>query len=675
MTLGSRWLEPHREVLRSVIRLLSNGAGGARCAKQACATAARPRAATPARTRAWHALLGVCGLLSAALLFAQPAFAAYAIAQYGNPKYPPDFKHFDYVNPDAPKGGTLVLANPNRQTSFDKFNPFTLRGNAAPGIDMLFESLTTGSSDEVATAYGLLADDIAVAPDGLSTTFHINPHAHFSNGDPVTADDVKFSLDTLKSPKAAPQYAAYFADITRAVVLDPSTIRFEFRQRDRELPLLAGSMPVFSRKWGVKPDGSRTPFDQLAFEKPIGSGPYLIEQYDNGRNITYQRDPNYWGSKLPVRIGMFNFDRIQYKLYGDPTARLEAFKAGEYDALVEYIARSWVRRDVGKRFDNGELIKREFPQHNGTGMQGFILNQRRPLFQDARVRKALDLALDFQWLDRQLFYNQYKRIDSYFVNTDWQAKGLPSPGELKLLEPWRAQLDPAVFGPPPAQPNTDPPGSLRANLLAARELLAQAGWTYRDGALRNAKGQPFEFEILDDSGSAQSFEPIIAAYIRNLQKLGIVARLRVSDFAVYQKRLDAFDFDVTTLRYPDVQVPGADMVDRFGSKAADEPGSGNLIGIKSPAVDAILRALVGAQTLEQLTDATHALDRVLLHGYYVVPQWYSATHRVAFKRGLAWPTTLPLYYSAEGWIVSMWWFAPPPSAQQPGAQAQAASRQ
>jgi len=605
-----------------------------------------------------HALRLVA-LMAAMPLIAPQAQAAYAIAQYGDPKYPPDFKHFDYVNPDAPRGGTLVLANPDRQTSFDKFNPFTLRGNAAPGIGLLFESLTTGSSDEVASAYGLLADDINVAADGLSTTFHINPHARFSNGDAVTPDDVKYSFDTLKSPQAAPQYAAYFGDITRCVVVDPATVRFEFKQRDRELPLLAGGMPVFSRKWGVKADGSRTPFDQLAFEKPIGSGPYLIESYDNGRTITYKRDPKYWGDKLPVRVGMYNFERINYKLYSDPTARLEAFKAGEYDALVEYIARNWVRRDVGKRFHSGELIKREFPQHNGTGMQGFILNQRKPIFSDVRVRKALDLALDFQWLDRQLFYNQYKRIDSYFVNTDLQAKGLPSPGELRLLEPYRAQLEPSVFGVPPQQPSTDPPGSLRANLLEARALLAQAGWNYRDGALRNAKGQPFVFEILDDSGSAASFEPVIATYIRSLQKLGIEARFRVSDFAVYQKRLDAFDFDVTTIRFPDVQVPGADMIDRFGSKAAGEPGSGNLIGLKSPAVDAILKALVAAETREQLVDSVHALDRVLINGYYIVPQWYSATHRVAFKRGLAWPKTLPLYYTAESWITSMWWFAQP----------------
>ncbi|MEX3932707.1 extracellular solute-binding protein [Paraburkholderia phymatum] len=639
MTTGTRRVEAPRSIWRTLIRLVS---------RACCGT--MPRAA-----------LAMCAgsLIAVSPLGMQHARAAYAIAQYGNPKYPPDFKHFDYVNPDAPRGGTLVLANPDRSTSFDKFNPFTLRGSAAPGIGLLFESLTTGSADEVASAYGLLADDINVAPDGLSTTFHINPHARFSNGDPVTAEDVKFSFDTLKSPQAAPQFAAYFADITRVVIVDPVTVRFEFKQRDRELPLLAGGMPVFSRKWGMKADGSRTPFDQLAFEKPIGSGPYLIESYDNGRTITYKRDPNYWGKNLPVRVGTYNFERINYKLYSDATARLEAFKAGEYDALVENIARNWVRRDVGKKFDSGELIKREFPHHNGTGMQGFILNQRRPIFSDVRVRKALDLALDFQWLDRQLFYNQYKRIDSFFVNTDLQAKGLPSPGELKLLDPWRAQLYPSVFGVPPKQPDTDPPGSLRANLLEARALLAQAGWTYRDGALRNAKGEPFVFEILDDSGSSAAFEPVIAPYVRNLQKLGIEARFRVTDFAVYQKRLDAFDFDVTTIRFPDVQVPGADMIDRFGSKAASEPGSGNLIGLKSPAVDAILRALVAAQTREQLVDAVHALDRVLINGYYIVPHWYSATHRVAFKRGLAWPKTLPLYYTADAWITSMWWFAQP----------------
>ncbi|BBP96711.1 ABC transporter substrate-binding protein [Burkholderia sp. SFA1] len=615
--------------------------------------------------RSSRALLGfiACALAGSIASVASPAYAVHAIAQYGEPKYPAGFTHFDYVNPDAPRDGTLVLANPNRLTSFDKFNPFTLRGNPAPGLSLMFESLTTGSSDEVSTAYGLLADDIAVAPDGMSTTFHINPKARFSNGDPVTAEDVKFSFETLKSPKAAPQFSVYFGQIARAVVVDPLTIRFEFKIATREMPLLAGGIPVFSRKWGMKPDGTRIDFDKIAFQKPVGSGPYLIDRYDNGRTISYRRNPDYWGAALPVRIGMFNFEHIDYKLYGDPTARLEAFKAGEYDVLVEYVARSWVRRDIGKRFDSGELIKREFPQHNGTGMQGFFMNTRRPLFKDVRVRQALDLALDFEWLNRQLFFNQYKRIDSFFVNTDLQAKGKPGEGELAILDPLKKQLDPSVFGEMPRQPDTDPPGSLRANLIKARELLAQAGWTYRDGALRNAKGEPFVFEILDDTGGGASMEPVAAAFGRNLQKLGITMNFRTVDYALIQKRLDAFDFDMTSVRMPDVQVPGTEQVSRFGSKSADEQGSDNLAGVKSPAVDAILQKVISAQTREQLVDATHALDRVLMHGYYVVPHWFSATHRVAYRNTLGFPSTLPLYYGAEEWVISTWWAKPAHAAK------------
>ncbi|MDN7178861.1 extracellular solute-binding protein [Caballeronia sp. SEWSISQ10-4 2] len=617
----------------------------------------------------------VLGLLFGSLLIGfgglavpKAALAVYAIAQYGEPKYPAGFKHFDYVNPDAPRGGTLVLANPNRLTSFDKFNPFTLRGNPAPGLGYMFESLTTGSLDEVSTAYGLLADDINVAPDGLSATFHINPKARFSNGDPVLAEDVKYSFETLKSPQAAPQYSVYFGQIARAVILDPLTIRFDFKERTREMPFIAGGIPVFSHKWGMKPDGSHVPFDQLAFQKPVGSGPYLIEQYDNGRTITYKRAPAYWGNALPVRAGTYNFERITYKLYSDGVARLEAFKAGEYDALVEYIARNWVRRDIGKRFDNGELIKREFRNHNGTGMQGFFVNLRRPIFQDVRVRQALDLAFDFQWLNRQLFFGQYTRIDSFFANTDLQATGKPSVGELAILSPFRAQLDPSVFGDMVKQPDTDPPGSLRANLIKARKLLADAGWTYRDNALRNAKGEPFVFEILDDSGGGASMEPVVATFQRNLQKLGIVANFRTVDFALIQKRLDAFDFDVTSLRMPDVQIPGTEQETRFGSKSADQQGSDNIVGLKSPAVDSIVHTLIGAQTREQLLDATHALDRVLMHGYYVIPHWYTASHRVAYRNTLAYPATLPLYYTAEDWITSTWWFKPAASTSSAAAE-------
>nr|WP_235837838.1 extracellular solute-binding protein [Chitinasiproducens palmae] len=594
----------------------------------------------------------------AAAMLCMPAasFAAHAIAQYGEPKYLADFAHFDYVNPDAPKRGMLVLANPNRLTSFDKFNPFTLRGNAAPGIGMLFDSLLVQSSDELASAYGLLADDVSVAPDRRSATFHLNPAARFSNGDRVTANDIKYSFDTLIE-KGAPSYRFQYAQVARVVVIDPATVRFEFKTADRELPLLVGGLPVFSPKWGVRADGTRVAFDALGFEMPIGSGPYRVESHDGGATITYRLDPNYWARNLPTRRGMFNFARIRYKLYGDDIARLEAFKAGEYDATVEYRAKSWARGYTGPRFESGQLVKRSFANQNGAGMQGFFMNVRRPLFQDVRVRQALGLALDFEWLNRQLFYDQYTRIDSYFANSPMAAKGMPDAAERALLEPLKGQLDPAVFGPMVTQPSTTPPGSLRANLRAARALLAAAGWQYRNGALRDAAGHPFEFEILDDTGGALG--QAAAGYVRNLEKLGIQARFRTIDYALYRKRLDAFEFDMTTLRVPDATLPGNELTDRFGSGAARTPGSDNMIGLASPVVDALIGKVLAADDLDQLTTAVHALDRVLMHGFYVIPHWLATTHRMAYRSTLRYPARLPLYYDAQGWLVQTWWDAAP----------------
>ncbi|WP_449413112.1 extracellular solute-binding protein [Pandoraea soli] len=610
--------------------------------------------------------------LAVALLLAPSAQAKYAIAQYGEPKYPQGFTHFDYVNPDAPRGGTLTLANPDRRTSFDKFNPFTLRGTSAPGVlGLMFETLGIGSADEPATVYGLLADDIAVAPDGASVTFHLNPAARFNNGDAVTAQDVKYSFDTLMSPQASPGFKVMFADVKSVSVLDARRVRFDFRRVSPDLPLLVATVPVFSPKWGADANGKRKAFDALTFETPIASGPYLIESYDGGRRITFRRNPKYWGNALPVRRGTYNFERVVYKLYSDDIVRLEGFKAGEFDAITEYRARSWVRSYVGKRFRDGELIKREFAHHNTAGMQGFILNVRRDRFRDVRVRRALDLALDYQWLNRQLFYNQYQRIDSYFTNSDLAARGLPSEAERKLLEPLRKSLDPAVFGPMVVQPTTTPPASLRENLRQARELLAQAGWTYRDGALRNAKGEPFVFEFLDDGGA---MGPVASAYARNLAKLGITLNFRTSDFALYQKRLEAFDFDMISLRYPDSQIPGTELLDRFGSQSADVEGSDNAIGLKDPAVDALVADLVRAHTYDDLVAAARALDRVLMHGYYIVPHWFSSTHRMAYKQYLHFPDKLPKYYTAEGWLVSTWWDSRvgPTQAATPGASIPAA---
>ncbi|MGI4901936.1 MAG: extracellular solute-binding protein [Janthinobacterium lividum] len=614
--------------------------------------AIRPGAALRGvRARRVARMLGVI-VIAAALPLS--ALAVPAIAQYGEPKYAPGFTHFDYVNPNAPQGGTLVLANPDRQTSFDKFNPFTLRGNPAPGIAMMFESLTLGSADEPASAYGLLADDIAVAPDGLSVVFHLNPAARFSNGDAVTAADVKYSFDTLVSTQASPAYRLAWQDIARAVVIDSSHVRFDFKHVNRELPLIAGSVPVFSPKWGLRSDGSRIAFDALTTEMPIGSGPYLMDRPSGGSGVSYRKDPHYWGRDLPVRRGTYNFAHIVYKLYGDDTARLEAFKAGEFDAVVEYRARSWVRSYIGRRFTDGEVLKGTFLNRNAAGMQGFFMNTRRPLMRDPRVRQALSLALDFEWLNRQLFYGQYQRLDSFFANSDLAARGLPGADELALLEPLRAQLDPAVFGPMVTQPLTEPaPHSLRANLRQARALLTQAGWNYRDGALRDARGTPFEFDILDDTGG--SIAQVATPYLRNLALLGIHARFITTDFALYQQRLNDFDFDMTTVRYPGAQIPGNELSAAFGSAAAATPGSDNVAGVASSAVDTLINAVLRAGTLPELRAASRALDRVLMHGYYVVPHWYSNQHRIAYRRTLAHPATLPLFYMAEDWIVADWW--------------------
>jgi microcin C transport system substrate-binding protein len=603
-------------------------------------------------------------------LSAAPAWAAHGYAEYGDLKYPAGFPNFAYLNAKAPIGGTLTLGNPDRRTSFDKFNPYTIKGTAAPGLNALvFESLLIGSWDETASGYGLLADDVTVAPDELSVTFHINPLARYSNGDPVRASDVKYAYDMLMGKGASPAYRSMTTDVSKVTVVDASTVRYEFKRRNKELPLIVGSLPVFSPKWGKGSgnpedpnEGKDVAFDKLTFQDPVASGPYVIERYDPSRGITFRRNPNYWGRNLNVRRGSYNFEHIQYKLYKDETARLEAFKAGEYDAMVEYRAKNWAKSYVGVKFRSGELIKSEFPHRNSAGMQGFLMNLRKPIFRDIRVRRALALALDFEWLNRQLFYDAYRRLDSYFANSELAASnsltGLPEKGELALLEPLRGKLDPEVYGPLPVPPSTDPPSSLRDNLRQARRLLAQAGWTYDDGALRNAKGEPFEFEMLDDGGAMSR---VMAAYVRNLEKLGIHVNQRITDYALYQKRLEEFDFDMISLRFPDSQSPGNELKDRFGSAAADEPGSDNVIGLKSPAVDALIDDVLRANNREELVTASRALDRALLDGWYMIPHWYSPTHRVAYNRNLVYPDRLPYYYSAEAWVLTAWWRTPEPT--------------
>ena len=601
-------------------------------------------------------------LVAFGLLFSAPAWSAHGYALWGDMKYPPGFAHFDYVNPAAPKGGELRLVSNLRLSTFDKYNPFTIRGGAPAYLSQLmFDTLLTGSLDEEGAGYGLLAEDVTVAPDGLSATFRLRREARFHNGDAVLAADVKHSYDTLVGPHTSPAYKTMLIDVDGVDVVDERTVRYRFKRANRELPLTVGGLPVFSRQWG---EGK--PFNEVVMEPPIGSGPYKIGPVKFGKDITYVRDPDYWARDLNVRRGTANFDRILVKIYRDNTARLEALKAGEFDLMAFYSAGDWARRVNGKRFDSGELVKGEFQHKLPTGFQSYVLNTRRPLLQDVRVREALGLAVDYEWMNRQMFYNSYTRVSGLFGNTSCAASGLPSAEELALMEPLRGQIPAAAFGPAYAPPRTDQPkdpavGGLRENLRRAQQLLAEAGWTVQSGTLRNAQGQAFVLEYLDSNeGGAR----VVTPWMRNLEKLGITLRFRPVDFALYQQRLQKFDFDITTIAYAGTANPGQEYADLFGSQAADTEDSGNLAGVKSAAVDSIISLMVSAKTEAQYRAACRTLDRVISHSHVLLPQWFAGTHRMAYN---AWrlerPKVTPPYFRGETWAIDTWWARNPPGTR------------
>ena len=601
-------------------------------------------------------------LVAFGLLFSAPAWSAHGYALWGDMKYPPGFNHFDYVNPDAPKGGELRLVSNLRLSTFDKYNPFTIRGGAPAYLSQLmFDTLLTGSLDEEGAGYGLLAEDVTVAPDGLSATFRLRREARFHNGDAVLAADVKHSYDTLVGPHTSPAYKTMLIDVDGVDVVDERTVRYRFKRANRELPLTVGGLPVFSRQWG---EGK--PFNEVVMEPPIGSGPYKIGPVKFGKDITYVRDPDYWARELNVRRGTANFDRILVKIYRDNTARLEALKAGEFDLMAFYSAGDWARRVNGKRFASGELVKGEFQHKLPTGFQSYVLNTRRPLLQDVRVREALGLAVDYEWMNRQMFYNSYTRVSGLFGNTSCAASGLPSAEELALMDPLRGQIPAAAFGIAYTPPRTDQPkdpavGGLRENLRRAQQLLAEAGWTVQSGTLRNAQGQAFVLEYLDSNeGGAR----VVTPWMRNLEKLGITLRFRPVDFALYQQRLQKFDFDITTIAYAGTANPGQEYADLFGSQAADTEDSGNLAGVKSAAVDSIISLMVSAKTEAQYRAACRTLDRVISHSHVLLPQWFAGTHRMAYN---AWrlerPKVTPPYFRGETWAIDTWWARNPPGTR------------
>lgn len=581
------------------------------------------------------------------------AYAAHALSLLGEPKYPLDFQHFDYVNPNANKAGELNLALISLNSNFDKFNPFSIKGVAAPGLlELLFETLTINSLDETNTQYGLLADDIQLSDDLRSVTFRLHEQARFANGDRITADDVIHSFLLLSGKFANPRYRSYFSEIAQAVKIDARHVRFEFRRAGRDISFIAGSLPVFSRQWS----GAAETFGQRRFELPIASGPYQIDSFRQGRHISYKRRADYWGRDIPSQKGSFNFETVTYKIYKDKDTQVAALRAGEFDVHTESAMRYWCCQYVGKRFDSGELVKQLFSHQNPPAMNGWVANLRRERFRDPRIRQALNYALDFEWINEKIFDDQFKRITSYFSNTPLAASGLPGPAELALLEPWRDQLPEAVFGPMFVQPSTRVPGlsheqAIRHNLEQALKLFAEAGWHFRDGALRNARGEQFRIEFSD----RRVQHPYTSPIYQNLRKLGIDVSVRVADQATERARMKNFEFDYRTVNLRESRIPGDELWRQFNSADADRTGSENYAGVKSAAVDHLIQTLMNAESEEQQQTAAKALDRVLIHSHYFIPWRYLTDHYVIYHQRLKQPDILPRYYTATEWALRTWW--------------------
>jgi microcin C transport system substrate-binding protein len=585
------------------------------------------------------------------LLFAARAAKAavtYGMSLYGEYKYQPGFTHFDYVNPDAPKGGTMRL---NAIGTFDTLNPFTIKGVPASGIGELFDTLMTRSEDEAATDYPLIAESADLAPDRSAVTYTLNPKARFHDGTPITPADVVWTFETLRD-KGAPMYRFYYGDVTKAEIVGDHAVRFQFKSGDnRELPAILSEMPVLPKAYWANRD-----FEKTTLDPPLGSGPYKIEAVDPGRSITYRRVPDYWAKDLPVNKGRYNVDVIRYDYYRDSTVALEAFKAGDYDIRRENSSKAWATGYDGPALRDGLIKKAVIPDQNPAAMQGWAYNLRRPLFQDPKVREALAYAFDFEWSNKNLFYGAYTRTRSYFDNSELAATGVPQGDELKILEPFRAQLPDRVFTTEYNPPKYDGSGEIRDGLRKALALLQDAGWSFKGEQLVNTKtGQPFAFEILNDQAD---MERITLPFVQNLKRLGIAATLRTIDVSQYEQRMNDFDYDMTVVVIAQSLSPGNEQREFFGSAAASAPGSQNQIGIKDQVIDQLIEQLIAAPTRDDLVAHTRALDRVLQWGFYVIPQYHLPSYWVAYWDKFRHPEVSPKY----ALDLATWWIDP--SAEQ-----------
>tara|TARA_R110000824_G_scaffold118960_14_gene272281 strand:- start:416745 stop:418607 length:1863 start_codon:yes stop_codon:yes gene_type:complete len=592
------------------------------------------------------------GLSAAALLATHSAQAAnperHGVSLFGSLKYAPGFKQFDYVNADAPKGGTLRYATVG---NFDSLNPFIVKGEAAAGITGIYDTLMEASLDEAASEYGLLAERVSYPDDFSSVTFTLRKEARFHDGAPVRVDDVIWSFETLK--KINPFFGAYYHNVTKAEALPGNKVKFSFSMSgNRELPQIMGQLIILPKHYWTGNDAAGKPRDitQTTLDAPLGSGPYRVAKVDAGRSITYERVKDYWAKDLPVKIGTANFDTLRFDYYGDPTIAFEAFKGDQADLRMENSAKNWATGYDVPAVANGNIKREELRTENGAGMQSFAFNIRRDMFKDARVREAFNLAFDFEWENKTLFYGQYTRTDSFFVNSELASSGIPKGKELELLEPFRNHLPEALFTQPFENPKTDGSGNNRQNLRQAAKLLEEAGWKTVDGKRVNADGQQMNVEFLLDN---PTFERVVAPYRQSLERLGLKVTLRTVDSAQYQNRTDNRDFDIIVQSFGQSLSPGNEQRDFWGCDAAKEAGSRNVIGICDPVVEKLIDEIIFAKDRASLVAATHALDRVLLWRHYVVPQWYSPFTRVAYWARLAHPEPTPAFSIG---FPDIWWY-------------------
>jgi microcin C transport system substrate-binding protein len=590
-------------------------------------------------------LLGVSGSLAAGAAgagarAATPPARTDAISLLGPPALPPGFTAFPYVNADAPKGGSVALF---ALGSFDSFNPYIIRGTPADGLSRLWDTLLVASADEPGTAYAHLAQSVEISADRATITFTLDPAAHFYDGTDVTAADVVFTFNALVN-QGQPFYRAYYSAVDKVTPLSPRAVRFHLRStQSRELPLILGELPVLPAAFFAHRDFSRP----LA-TPPLGSGPYRIASFAFDRTVTYQRNPNYWAANLPTARGLYNFDTIRTEYFSDDTVAFQAFKAGSIDFRNENISKNWATGYDFPAVKRGLVKLRRVRYHEPTGMQGFAMNTRRAVFADRRVRQAIAWAFDFQWENKNLFYGLYTRSLSYFSNSDLACSGIPEGAELALLEPYRKELPSELFTTPFTLPVTDGSGNNEKELVAAFHMLTEAGWHVSGGRLVNHAGQPFVFEILLPD---PTFERVSLPYATWLKRLGITAAVRVIDPAQYQERMNNFDFDMTITVFPESDTPGNEQRNYWTCAAAHTPGSENLMGVCSPIIDALVEKVIDAPDRASLLTAAHALDRVLLWGWYLVPQWHSDYFNLAYWNRFGFPTQ-PV---RSGYVFDAWW--------------------